>query len=162
MIKPMGLRVIAEIALSVDIPMFGVGGISGWQDAIEYIMVGASAVQICTAFMWRGFRLGTTMYRGLVDFMERKGYKSISDFQGASLKYLTKISKPVQVIASIDVEKCDSCHRCYIACNEGSAGAITDRNGLLTVNESRCDGCGLCKVVCPKDAISLNCVGVQP
>lgn len=156
MIKPIGLSVVAEVSSLVDIPIFGVGGISKWQDAVEYIMVGASAVQICTAFMWRGFRLGRTMYQGLTDFMERKGYKSIADFKGVSLKYLEMPHQDVKVVARIDPEECNQCELCYVACNEGSYGAITKKDGLLAVDVNKCVGCGLCKVVCPVGAITLR------
>jgi dihydropyrimidine dehydrogenase (NAD+) subunit PreA len=55
LIKPIGLRVVAEIAMGVDIPICGIGGISTWKDAVEYFMLGAGVVQVCTAAMWEGF-----------------------------------------------------------------------------------------------------------
>lgn len=156
MIKPIGLSVVAEISPLVDIPIFGVGGISKWQDVVEYLMVGATAVQVCTAVMWNGFRLGSTLYKGLTDFMELKSYKSIADFRGLSLKYLSLPHEDVKAVADIDLEKCNLCMRCYTACNEGSYGAIMKEEESLAIDINKCDGCGLCRVVCPVGAITLH------
>jgi dihydropyrimidine dehydrogenase (NAD+) subunit PreA len=70
LIKPVGLRVVAEIASGVDIPICGIGGISDWKSAVEYMMVGASAVQLCSAVMWHGFPIGKKLYNGLIKFMK--------------------------------------------------------------------------------------------
>jgi dihydropyrimidine dehydrogenase (NAD+) subunit PreA len=157
MIKPIALSMILDISLSMDVPIFGLGGVSKWQDAVEFLMVGASAVQICTAFMWKGFSLGTTMYNGLMSFMKRKGYQSIIDFRGASLKYM-KVEPSVtsSVVANIDRKKCNLCGKCYIACDDSSYGAVVKEDDFYSINIHKCDGCGLCKVVCPSEAITLK------
>lgn len=155
MIRPIGLRLVSEICSATDLPVMGIGGIENWKSAAEYIMVGASVVQVCTAFMWKGFKLGRRMYNGLSGFMERKGYESIEDFRGLSLQYITTSTHKMKVRAVVDREKCNGCRICLIACNESQYGAITAANEYVIINENRCQGCGLCNVVCPKDAISF-------
>ncbi len=156
MIKPIGLSVVAQLKLLTNMPVFGVGGISKWRDAVEYIMVGASAVQICTAQMLHGFGIGKTMYEGLIAFMEQQNYERISDFEGVSLKYFNMPHEDVKAVASIDFEKCNLCMLCYVACNEGSYEAMIKSGDSLAIDASKCDGCGLCKVVCPVKAIVMQ------
>jgi dihydropyrimidine dehydrogenase (NAD+) subunit PreA len=161
LIKPIGLRVVAEIASRIDIPVCGIGGISRWKDVVEYIMVGATVVQVCTAAMWKGFSVGETMYKGLKRFLEDKRYGSLSDFRGISLKYFQRepSSKDLSVFASIDSSLCSKCHACYVACHEGAYGAIEVIRKEYRVKREVCQGCGLCRIVCPKGAIELHAVG---
>lgn len=156
MIKPIALSTIIDIELNVNLPILGIGGISNWQDIVEFIMLGASAVQICTAFMWKGFRIGNRMYKGLLKFMNRKGYNGINDFRGVSLKYLEMEPKiEAKVISHIDSDKCNLCGQCFIACGESSFGAIMKDGDSYRIDINKCDGCGLCKVVCRRDAVTL-------
>ncbi len=157
-IRPVGLRCVAQIALSVKIPIFGIGGISTWQSSVEYLMVGATALQVCTAVMLKGFNVVGNFLEGLTAFMKRNGYESINDFRGMSLKYITDDfyqlnRKPV--IAIVDKTKCNACGLCITACNDGSAGTITLKDDQVIINEDSCVGCGLCKVVCPLGALEL-------
>lgn len=157
LIKPIGLRVVAEIALHVDIPICGAGGISHWKDVVEYFMVGASVVQICTAAMWKGFSIGTPMYQGLKKFLAEKRWGSLSQLRGISLPYFQKAPGPIRphIGARINGSLCSRCHLCYVACHEGAHGAIEADHGTYTVNKERCSGCGLCRVVCRKEAIQM-------
>jgi dihydropyrimidine dehydrogenase (NAD+) subunit PreA len=160
LIKPIGLRVVAEIASNVEIPICGVGGISNWRDAVEYFMVGASIVQVCTAVMWKGFSVGAAMYKGLKRFLEDKGYGSLSDIRGISLQYFQKepSSDKRNLSASIDQYLCSKCNACYTACQQGAYWAIELINGKYEVNQEICEGCGLCRIVCPKGAIQLQTI----
>jgi len=157
MIRPIGLRIVSEICSSdANLPVMGIGGVDGWKSAAEYIMVGATAVQICTAFMWKGYKLGKRMCEGLRDFMERKGYESVNDFRGMSLEYMTTSLEKAKVRAVVDDEKCNGCGVCVPACGDSSYGAISLRDKIAIVDENRCVGCGLCKLVCPKDAVTYT------
>ncbi len=161
-IKPVGLRVVAELASDVDIPICGIGGISDWKSAVEYMMVGASAVQLCTAVMWHGFPIGKKLYNGLTSFMERKGYEKLSDFRGISLPHLkataNTVVERIPTVARIDEDKCTLCMRCYIACSDAAFDAVrTDGSHFkLEIEREKCEGCGLCKVVCMDDAIIME------
>jgi dihydropyrimidine dehydrogenase (NAD+) subunit PreA len=155
-IRPVGLRCVSDIYKKVDIPIFGIGGIDGWKSAVEYMMVGAPAVQVCTAFMLKGFKLGKRMCKGLSEFMERKGYSSVNDFCGISHKYITTEYQEISVRAVVDEEKCNLCGQCIPACCETQhiALSLEDKKKVI-VDEERCQGCGLCAVVCKQQAISF-------
>ena len=158
MIRPVGLRAVSDLCSQMDLPVIGIGGIEDWKSAVEYLMVGATAVQVCTAFMWKGHKLGRTMRRGLSEFMERKGYRSTNDFRGASLKYLTTAVEKTKVRALIAEDKCNGCKACEIACVESSYGAIHVKEKMAVVDPGLCIGCGLCNVVCRRNAVSYIAV----
>ena len=163
-IKPVGLRVVAEIASSdVGIPICAIGGITDWKSTVEYMMVGASAVQLCSGVMWYGYPVGTKLYHGLVKFMERKGYKKLSDFRGISLPTLKDLGgvvvERIPTVAKIDEEKCTRCMRCYTACSDAAFDAIRTTGGPgsnLKIEREICEGCGLCRVVCKENAIIME------
>ena len=95
-IRPITLRCVAKAAKATKIPVCGIGGISSWRDVVEYIMVGATAVQTCTAVMWMGLGVFKEFADGLRSFMERKGYEEIDDFRGIALKDLTTVEELAQ------------------------------------------------------------------
>ena len=81
-IKPIGVRAIYDLKQAVSIPLVGVGGISNYRDALEYIMAGASAFQIGTAVMDSGPEIFNTVCKGIAKFMKRYGYRTIDDMVG--------------------------------------------------------------------------------
>jgi len=83
-IKPVGLRCVYEIRESVDLPILGVGGIETGRDAIEYLMAGASAVQIGTAIVRRGIDVFSQVCREMAAWMDENGYAKIADLVGAA------------------------------------------------------------------------------
>ena len=87
-LKPIGVRCVYEICSDdrIEIPVIGVGGISSAADAIEYMMAGASAVQIGTAVRWQGPSVFGEMNDGISRFMEEMGYSSIKKLIGAALE----------------------------------------------------------------------------
>jgi dihydroorotate dehydrogenase (NAD+) catalytic subunit len=83
-IRPIGVRCVYEVYDAVDIPVVGVGGIVTSRDALEYIMAGASAVQIGTAVWTRGTKVFKEVADGIAEFMSENGYKSIGDMVGVA------------------------------------------------------------------------------
>ena len=81
-IKPVALRCVWEIAESVEIPIIGCGGISGWRDATEFLLCGASAVQVGTAIMNRGLDVFHRITQGIEGYLMRKGFRSVEDVVG--------------------------------------------------------------------------------
>jgi dihydropyrimidine dehydrogenase (NAD+) subunit PreA len=152
-VKPVGLRCIADIAAAVDLPLSGVGGIYTWQDALEYLLLGATSLQVCTAVMQRGFGIITGLTDGLARWMDKNGYPNLATFTGLGLKQLVvheAVPHGIQVIASIDEELCIGCGLCLVACRDGAYQAINifdDR--VAKVDQDACVGCGLCQQVCP-------------
>jgi len=150
-IKPLAVRCVADVARAVKIPVIGVGGITTGRDAIEFIMVGASAVQLLTAAMIRGYKIYGIIADEMAKFMRAKGYNTIDDFRGIALRHLPeqplRVSpKPVEVIAS----KCNACGLCERYC---PYGAIRIVGKVAKVDASRCYECGLCVSACPTRAI---------
>ncbi len=158
-VKPIGLQCVSQIAKAVDIPVFGIGGISDYKSAIEYMMVGASVVQLCTAVMFRGYQIGRDLTKGLSEFMKRKGYKSLDDFRGISLPNIItnhlKMNLKTKVSAFVNEQKCTGCGLCVTACSDGATNAITMEDKIAVVNKDVCIGCGLCRVICLVNAIDL-------
>jgi dihydropyrimidine dehydrogenase (NAD+) subunit PreA len=81
-VKPIALHMVQQIASdeASRLPISGIGGISGWQEAAEFILMGAGTVQVCTAAMHYGFRIVEDMLDGLSNWMDAKGFPSIERF----------------------------------------------------------------------------------
>ncbi len=158
-VKPLGLRFVSQIAKALpDIPISGIGGIEDWTSATEYLMVGASTLQICTAAMWHGFSIIKDLNEGLTKFLERKGYKTLDSVVGKALPKITTwtaLSKLPPLVARVIDDKCTGCKDCVIACADGGFLAIQMRKKVAVINNEKCDGCGLCAVVCEDDAIEF-------
>ena len=69
--------------------MSGIGGVSGWQEAAEFILLGCQSVQVCTAAMHYGYRIVEDMIDGLGNWMDEKGFRTLDDFRGKSLPRVT-------------------------------------------------------------------------
>lgn len=158
-IKPFGLMAVAEIKMEVeDIDVCAIGGIDGWESVVEYMMVGASLVQICTAAMWHGFSLGKQLKNGLIKFMRDKGYTALSDFKGIALRdidYKQEVESR-RTSAVIDYGKCNLCKRCIRACKDAAYDALWIEDAKLKVDPEKCEYCGLCRVVCKEEAITYQ------
>jgi len=158
-IKPIALRCISQIAKSTGLPVSGVGGLSTWQDAVEFIAVGAHVLQLGTAVMWNGFGIIEKLTQGLGKYLEEKGFTNIDELIGAALPSIVEHPEmPLnsRVKASIFNGKCNGCLLCVTACADGGFQAITGIKGdVITIDGELCDGCGLCMMVCPLDTITM-------
>ncbi|MFQ5710830.1 MAG: NAD-dependent dihydropyrimidine dehydrogenase subunit PreA [Candidatus Geothermarchaeales archaeon] len=159
-IRPVGLRIVAQVAKAIpQIPISGIGGVETWENAVEYMMVGAKTVQICSVVMWRGYGVISKLTRGLADFLQRKGYSSIDEVVGEALPKITSwgaLPKLPPIVAEVDPVRCTGCARCVVACRDGGYEAIKMDEALAVIAPDMCDGCGLCEVVCEDDAIRFK------
>jgi dihydropyrimidine dehydrogenase (NAD+) subunit PreA len=167
-VKPIALSMVSEIARDPhtrNLPISGIGGISNWRDAAEYISLGCGSVQVCTAVMRYGFRIIDDLVDGLSNWMDEKGYATLEDFRGAAIPNVTDwqyLDLNYKTIAAIDQEKCIECGLCHITCEDTSHQAIKaekDANGkrTYTVIDEECVGCNLCYLVCPvPKCITMN------
>jgi len=151
-IKPVGLRSVAQIAKAVDIPVSGIGGIYSWRDAVEYILCGASSLQVCSAVMEYGYRIVEDLCAGVLTYMEEMGFETISDFCGLALPNITKhndLNRACRLVAAPG-DNCVGCGRCVATCaNSGYTAIRLDDDRMAQVDREKCDGCGLCAQVCP-------------
>ncbi|MFP5470468.1 MAG: NAD-dependent dihydropyrimidine dehydrogenase subunit PreA [Bacteroidia bacterium] len=157
-VKPIAMQMLRELAHHPDIkntPISGIGGIETWRDVVEFILLGASSVQVCTAVMHYGFGIVREMEAGLIKFMDDKGYNTIYDFVGKALPNVTDwkhLNLKHKVVANINEKKCIGCQLCYIACDDGAHQAIAlplDGKRIPSIIEENCVGCNLCSLVCP-------------
>ncbi len=163
-VKPIALNMVAEIARDPEtagLPVSGIGGVTTWRDAAEFLALGAGNVQVCTAAMTYGFKVVQEMAAGLSNWMDEKGYASVdavsgravpnvTDWQHLNLNYVTK--------ARIDQDLCIKCGRCYAACEDTSHQAIAmSPERVFTVIDEECVACNLCIDVCPvEDCITME------
>ena len=159
-VKPIALNMVAEIAKSPDtgdMHISGIGGITDWKDAVEFMTLGANAVQVCTAAMVYGFRIVEDLIDGMSEWMDKKGYTSVDQFTSMAVpnvKDWNDLNMNYDIKAVIDPDKCIECGRCHIACEDTSHQAIlmkdNDEGGkLFEVVDDECVGCNLCLHVCP-------------
>ncbi len=160
-VKPIALKMlttIAQNAITRTVPISGIGGISTWKDAVEFMLLGASNVQVCTAAMKHGFRIIEDMCDGLNNWMDDKGFSTLNDFIGKSVSTVTnweELDINFHIVANINQDKCIHCGLCYIACEDTSHQSINLSYGkpynTYSIKEDECVGCNLCKVMCPVD-----------
>ncbi|MGZ4107988.1 MAG: NAD-dependent dihydropyrimidine dehydrogenase subunit PreA [Tumebacillaceae bacterium] len=159
-VKPIALNMVAECARDpkVGIPISGIGGVATWRDAVEFLLMGATGVQVCTAAMHHGFRIVEDMIDGLNNYLDQRGIASVMDIVGKSVNTYSdwgNLNLNYQVVARINEETCINCNKCYIACEDTSHQCIervtNEATGKtqLVVREEDCVGCNLCSIVCP-------------
>lgn len=167
-VKPIALRMIGDIARHPELaglPISGMGGIGSWRDAAEFLAMGASSLQVCTAAMHYGFRIVDDMIDGLSGWMDQKNYADIPSLSGQAIPRFVnwgELNLKFKTIADIDQDACIGCGLCHIACEDTSHQAISKSyiNGknVYEVIDEECVGCNLCAHVCPID----DCITMQP
>ncbi|MEO0823594.1 MAG: NAD-dependent dihydropyrimidine dehydrogenase subunit PreA [Pseudomonadota bacterium] len=155
-VKPIALNMVGQLARDPEmggLPISGIGGVTTWRDAAEFMTLGAGNVQVCTAAMTYGFRIVQEMTAGLAAWMDEKGHADLAAFRGRAvpnfvewqnlnLNYVTK--------ARIDQDLCIKCGRCYAACEDTSHQAISmSAARVFEVIDAECVACNLCVNVCP-------------
>jgi dihydroorotate dehydrogenase (NAD+) catalytic subunit len=86
-IKPIAIRCVYDVYRSVNVPVIGCGGITRWQDAVEFMLAGASAVQIGTAVAFKGVGVFSSVAKGIQDYLKRKGFKNVKELVGLAHKF---------------------------------------------------------------------------
>ncbi len=166
-VKPIALHMVAEIARTKEtaaMPISGIGGIQDWRDAVDFLALGASNVQVCTAAMVYGFRIIDDLTDGLSRFLDDKGMSSVAELVGKAVPSVTDwqyLNLNYVEKAVIDQDLCIKCGRCHIVCEDTSHQAITSTvNGerRFEVMDDECVGCNLCVSVCPID----GCITMLP
>ena len=165
-VKPIALSMVSEIARDPEtygLPISGIGGITTWRDAAEFLALGAGNVQVCTAVMTYGFKIVEEMISGLSNWMDEKGHQTLEDFTGRAVRNVSDwqyLNLNYVAKAKIDQDLCISCGRCHIACEDTSHQAIMkekDGKRHFEVMDDECVGCNLCVNVCPVE----NCITLE-
>jgi len=176
-VKPIALNMVHACAADpqVGLPISGIGGIGTWRDAAEFVALGSTSLQVCTAIMHYGFRIVEDMKDGLSAYLDSKGMRSLADLRGRAVPQVgdwQQLDLHYKRVARIDYEKCIGCNLCHIACEDGAHQCIdlvdSTPYGLgpgrmpgkpvPKVREDDCVGCNLCSIVCPVDA----CITMTP
>ena len=176
-VKPIALNMVHSCAADpeVSLPISGIGGIGTWRDAAEFVALGASTLQVCTAIMHHGFRIVEDMADGLVAYLDSKGLRSLADLRGRAVDHVgdwNTLDLNDKRVARINHATCIGCNLCYIACEDGAHQCIdlvdptpyglgpgrVPGKPVPLVREADCVGCNLCSIVCPVD----GCITMTP
>lgn len=160
-VKPIAQRFILEMrkdAQLQDVPLSGIGGIESWRDALQYILLGCSNVQVCTAVMQYGYRIIEDLTTGLQTWMLREGVEHLGDVCGRAVDQFVptdQLNRSTYILPRIDRTKCVGCGRCYVSCFDGGHQAISFDSATRQphIIGRNCVGCHLCMLVCPTGAM---------
>jgi len=155
-IRPLGLASVATIAQTVDIPICGVGGISCAENALEYIMLGASAVQVGTSVMLEGRDSIRKIVQELEIWAQNHNVENLSELRGKALENLKafdEIKFEPAVSHANGVPCSENCNKCVNAC---MYQAISRRGNSIRIDRAKCTGCGLCTFICPAKKLKLS------
>ena len=157
-VKPIALNMVSQVAADpeVGIPVSGIGGVETWRDAVDFLLLGATTVQVGTSVMHYGFRLADDLVDGLSTYLKAKGLTSPAQLVGKALPTITdwgNLDQEFRLLAKIDEATCIHCNLCYAACEDGAHQAIrlerTNGTTKVEVEADYCVGCRLCGYVCP-------------
>ncbi len=186
-VKPIALHMVSALAKDsqINIPISAIGGISTWRDAAEFMALGATNVQICTAVMHYGYRIIEQLTDGLSNYLDEHGMASANELIGRAVPAVVDwgdLNLNYKVVADIDLEKCIGCQLCIPACQDGAHQCIYPPGveakpghtaphaaeaaeklaedpiyRVPWVDETDCVGCNLCAHVCPvPDCITMK------
>ena len=161
-VRPIALRHVLELAQALpQTELSGIGGIETWRDALEFIQLGCSNVQVCTAVMQYGYRIIDDLTLGLQRYMAKRGITQLQHLVGEQLPKFLKpdhLDRETIVFPKIDRERCIGCGRCYVSCMDGGHQAIAFDTATRQprIVGTKCVGCHLCRLVCPTGAIGVT------
>ena len=163
-VKPIALNMLAALGTDETIarsakPISGMGGISTWRDAAEFLLLGASSLQVCTAVMHYGFRIIEDLCDGLSNWMDSKGFATIADLRGKSLHRISDFKNfdlSFRAVARIDPASCIQLQPLLRRLQRHRASVHRPSTPQPVVREVDCVGCRLCYNVCPVE----NCISM--
>ncbi len=168
-VKPVAMRFVSDLYNSkpLNLPISGIGGLETWVDALHFLLLGATNLQVSTGILRYGYRIVEDMIEGLTDFMIANHIESLDKIIGKAARKIidpSDFNTRFQVVSVIYQDKCIGCGQCYISCHDAANQAIifNSENRKANVDEERCIGCLLCKHVCPIwDCVSYKQVDTE-
>lgn len=159
-IKPIALRCVYELVGNPGRPVMGCGGCMNGSDAIEFLLLGAGAVQLATAVMFEGYALIDRLKSDMIQFMDQQGLSAVADFVGlgrSRIRSYGQLDASFRTAAQVDLLRCVRCGKCQTACQDGGYQAISmpADKGYPHIDKAKCDGCSLCFHICPVHAIHM-------
>ena len=163
-VKPIALRFIQQMRTHPelrDFPISGIGGIETWEDAAEFLLLGAATLQVTTGIMQYGYRIVEDMASGLSHYLADQGFDSLQEMVGLANNNIVPaedLDRSYIVYPHINLDKCVGCGRCYISCYDGGHQAMewSEKTRTPHCNTEKCVGCLLCGHVCPVGCIELG------
>jgi len=153
---PISCNWVLKIAKEkIGVPIIGSGGITTYEDVIQFFMVGAQAVQICTAVIVKGYKVISEILSGLKMWLSKRGIEDINEIVGKAIDSvlpLEALDRTTTYKSSVIIDKCTGCGLCAKSC---FYDAIRIVNGKAQIDVDKCDGCGLCVSICPQGALKL-------
>lgn len=166
-VRPIALHMVAALARHREfgLPISGIGGITNWRDAAEFLALGSRSVQVCTEVMLRGYRIVEDMIEGLEGYMDERGMRTLDDLVGRAVPAFSEwgdLDLNYEIVAKIDASTCIGCQNCLVACHDGAHQCIHPHPDpavrVSVVDEAECVGCNLCQIVCPVQ----GCITMEP
>ncbi len=148
-LKPIAMRAVYAIARSVDIPVIAVGGVSRGVDVIEFLMAGATAVQVCTAAITKGLTVFGKIAQEVDAWLNNHGYRTIAETRGMALQRAAPVMDLPPVV---NTEACTGCGLCVTSC---VYHALNLHNKKIQLTPDLCAACGLCLSRCPTNALRM-------
>ena len=165
---PYSLGRVVRIKKASNLPVIGVGGIYEASDALQYLLGGCPAVGVGSALYFKGPQMLDSVYAEISDWMVKKGYVSIKEFQGKAFqqikdpfelksgeKYPYTIPPQCPYIPRIDKDKCVLCGECETTCIY-KVFEVDKDNNRVRIDDDSCWSCGFCVGICPSEAIVLS------
>jgi dihydroorotate dehydrogenase (fumarate) len=155
-VKQLNMRWMIETWPHLNIPVSATGGVSRWEDVIQYILCGASSVQVCSLIYLKGYDCVSELLNGISEYLDNHKISNISDLVGMASTNLIdnfKADRSKKYYATVYLDNCLKCGKCknvciYNALYYGVEGP--------TIDSSLCDGCNLCVSLCHYGALSLQ------
>lgn len=144
---------VVEIARLTRLPIIGIGGVATWEDAVEMIIAGATAVGVCTAAMVEGPKIFPRLVKGLVTFLEEQGV-TMEELRGSGLEGMRQVNEMARhrLHVTIDKDLCTQCNICHTVC---PVQAVRQGEGYNFIVDGECINCGFCAANCPEEAIRV-------
>ena len=153
-LRHLAMASVVQMRKAVSVPVYGIGGVFTWRDAVEMIMAGASLVGLGTASLLRGPAIFREMTSGIEKFMDSHNYARVQDMCGIALPhvYTLKEVPEIDLVARINADACTLCGLCLEVC----AWEAIELEPEPVVIEDKCVACSLCRNICQPEAVILT------